>query len=215
MRISKIAKQRQRDRYNIFVDGRFKLAVSAEVLAAERLQVGDMLDPATEQRLQVADSDSKALVKAYDLLSRRGHSVQELSQKLRHKGFADRSIIRVIERLSHLGYLDDQAFARAWLSSRGGSRGEHKLRQELRHKGVAEEVITTSLTEWSAAADQLGEAVRLARSRRNRYANMNWSEASRKLASYLGGRGYSYDIVRAALDQLASEYGGRSEVTAP
>ena len=49
-----------------------------------------------------------------------------------------RSWRRSSARLTELGYLDDEAFARAWVESRDRARprGEHALRRELQLKGV-------------------------------------------------------------------------------
>jgi len=53
----------------------------------------------------------------------------------------------VIERLVELGYLDDDAFARAWVESRDRAkpRGEHALRRELGLKGVDRSLVDAVL----------------------------------------------------------------------
>ena len=49
-------------------------------------------------------------------------------------------------RMTELGYLDDEAFARAWVASRDRARprGEHALRRELQLKGVDRSLIDAS-----------------------------------------------------------------------
>lgn len=53
----------------------------------------------------------------------------------------------VVEQLIELGYLDDEAFARAWVESRDRARprGESALRQELVLKSVSRDVIDAVL----------------------------------------------------------------------
>ncbi len=53
----------------------------------------------------------------------------------------------VIGRLQALGYLDDEAFARAWLGSRDRSRprGRAALRRELQLKGLGAELVDAAL----------------------------------------------------------------------
>jgi regulatory protein len=53
-------------------------------------------------------------------------------------GYRTELVLGVVERLADLGYLDDEAFARAWVESRDRAkpRGEHALRRELGEKGV-------------------------------------------------------------------------------
>ncbi len=58
-----------------------------------------------------------------------------------------------IERLTDLGMLDDEAFARAWVESRDRARprGERALRAELRQKGVADRAMAAALAERELA----------------------------------------------------------------
>ncbi len=58
-----------------------------------------------------------------------------------------------------LGYLDDAAFARAWIESRDRAhpRGANALRRELRLKGVADEIAIEAIAERDQA-DQTATA---------------------------------------------------------
>ena len=62
-------------------------------------------------------------------------------------------------RLAALGYLDDAAFARAWVESRDRARprGARALRDELRRKGVAAEAVEAALTAREATATGTAE----------------------------------------------------------
>ena len=66
-----------------------------------------------------------------------------------HLGYAEGVTDEALSRLSRMGYLDDHAFARAWVESRDRSRprGETALRQELRRKGVDEAIVRAILQE--------------------------------------------------------------------
>jgi regulatory protein len=54
-----------------------------------------------------------------------------------------------IERMTELGMLDDDVFARAWVESRDRARprGERAIREELRLKGVDRAVVEAVLTD--------------------------------------------------------------------
>jgi regulatory protein len=74
---------------------------------------------------------------------------------LRHLGYPQPLVDGVVERLTEMNYLDDVAFARAWVESRDRARprGETALRRELGLKGVARSVIDEVLAERHDAAD--------------------------------------------------------------
>ena len=86
-------------------------------------------------------------------LAVRSRSVEETRRRLRHLGYPVGLCDTVIERLVETGYLDDEAFARAWVESRDRARprGVTALRRELQHKGVPEATIAAVLAARSRA----------------------------------------------------------------
>jgi regulatory protein len=63
-----------------------------------------------------------------------------------------------IERMTELGMLDDEAFARAWVESRDRARprGERAIREELRLKGIDRATTDVVLGERRDAAAAAG-----------------------------------------------------------
>jgi regulatory protein len=63
-------------------------------------------------------------------------------------------VAEVLERLERLGYLDDAAFARAWIESRDRARprGEVALRRELARMGIDDDVVRDALAEREGQA---------------------------------------------------------------
>lgn len=206
MIITAIKKQQRRDRYNIFVDGTFKAAFSAEVLATSGLAKGDELKPGQLESYVERDAYGKVLAKAYDYLSRRPHGTAELKVKLKRKEYETSLVEEVIEHLIELNYLDDAAFAKRWIESRGSTRGPALLRQELRQKRLAADVIEPVLAEQREQKDEIAEAEELARHRLERLTNEPWQSVYTKLSGYLSRRGYSYDTVRQVLVTLKEEH---------
>lgn len=202
MKITRIAKQEKRDRYNIFGDGKFVTALAAEVLAQAGLRQGDEIDPGTLEELSGRDEYTKALHKAYSYLSRRPHSRGELLTKLSRKNFAPELIEEVLGHLAELGYLNDEDFARQWVMERGTTRGPKLLRAELRKKRLSDDIIKKVLIDHREEHDLAKEAETLARKRLERLAGQPWEQTYTKLSAYLARRGYDYDIVRNVLGKL-------------
>jgi regulatory protein len=82
-------------------------------------------------------------------LSVRPRSVTETRRRLHHLGYPHDLVDTVIERLVEMDYLDDEAFARAWVESRDRAkpRGETALRRELALKGVDRSVVDDVLSQ--------------------------------------------------------------------
>ena len=76
------------------------------------------------------------------------------------------------------------------------------LEQELRFKGVAPEVVRETLDETEL--DEDAAALELARDRLRRGADSHLEPEvqRRRLAGFLGRRGYDYDVVRRVMKRL-------------
>lgn len=90
-----------------------------------------------EQRSK-EDDPSEVLDTAARFLEARPRSEDEVRRKLLRLGYRPEMVEEAVGKLLAVGYLDDEAFARAWVESRDRAtpRGEHALRRELGQKGV-------------------------------------------------------------------------------
>jgi regulatory protein len=104
-----------------------------------------------EVREQKAAVDDPAVVfeAAARFLEARSRSVHEVRRRLTRAGYQADLIEGAIERMVELGFLDDEAFARAWVESRDRARprGERAIREELRLKGVDRASVDLVLAE--------------------------------------------------------------------
>jgi regulatory protein len=107
------------------------------------------------ERRAAVDDVGEVLDAAARFLEPRPRSVAEVRRRLTSAGYRSELIDAAIERLLALQYLDDDAFARAWVESRDRAhpRGEHALRRELQLKGVQRSVIEAVLDERRTSAD--------------------------------------------------------------
>ncbi len=110
-----------------------------------------------ERRAAVEDVD-EVLNAAARFLEARQRSVAEVRRRLTGAGYRSDLVDAAIARMGELGYLDDDAFARAWVESRDRARprGEHALRRELQLKGVDNAIIGGVLDERRSGAGDEG-----------------------------------------------------------
>jgi len=104
-----------------------------------------------DERAEISDP-SLVLEAALRFLEARQRSVVEVRTRLNIAGYRPDLVEGAIERLSELGMLDDEAFARSWLESRDRARprGERALRVELTRKGIDRTVTDDALAEREA-----------------------------------------------------------------
>jgi regulatory protein len=105
----------------------------------------------TERRARRAAVDDPAVVleAAARFLEVRSRSVAEVRRRLTGAGYRGELVDGAIARMTDLGMLDDEAFARTWVESRDRAhpRGERAIREELRLKGINRETIDLVLGE--------------------------------------------------------------------
>lgn len=93
-----------------------------------------------EQRERRAAIEDPAVVleAAARFLEARPRSIAEVRRRLTGAGYRADLVDGAIERLTELGMLDDEQFARSWVESRDRARprGERAILDELRQKGI-------------------------------------------------------------------------------
>jgi regulatory protein len=149
------------------------------------------------------------------LLAVRPRTRSELDTALRRRGYDDDVISEILDRYSDVGIIDDEAFARAWVTSRHHSKGlaRRALAGELRRKGVNDDDLGAALDEVDdeSEADTARALVeRRLRAERRRARGDDAEEARkaeaaliRKLVGMLARKGYSsglaYRVVKEAM----------------
>jgi regulatory protein len=204
--ITKISAQEHNpDRLNVFLGEVFAFGVGIDAAASQQLEVGLELTPERVTEIKITDEIGRATESALGLVARRPRSVREITDRLRRKGFEQATIDRAIEKLEGWGYIDDTEFARFWVENRASHkpRGHRLLEQELRQKGVDRELVKEAIAE--AEIDEEGAALDLARAKLPSYKHDDPQTARRKLVGYLQRRGFDYDVIKPAIDQVLGE----------
>ncbi len=149
-------------------------------------------DPA-EETLDEASARRLAM----NLLARREHSRQELTDKLGRRNIDPGTLESIIDKLTAEGLQSDGRFAESYSHSRmQRGRGPVRIRMELEQRGVSAALIDTTM----AALDVNWRA--LARDVRSRKfgsgAPGSYKEKARQ-SRFLQHRGFSHDQIRAAM----------------
>lgn len=185
-------------------DGR-RVRVDAEQMARYGLAPGEAIADDLLARLEAHDLYRRAREKAVRLLAIRPRTTAELRGRLRRSGVTGDLMRTVINDLTAARYLDDLAFARAWVTGRMTSRlfGLRRLRWELRQKGLPPPIIEQAIRETfgeespSDAEEQRARAV-IAR-RLPPYRRLAPEVRARRLAGLLARRGFASTTIARVL----------------
>lgn len=140
--------------------------------------------------------------KAYDLLSRRAHSSQELRVKLSKKDFSARDIDKVIAECERLGFLNDELFAKDYAAELGRQgKGSYRIQMQLRKKGLPDELIEQAmLREEDSEVENAENALR--GKLRSLIHEDDINKRRQKAYRFLAYRGFSADIISKLMDKI-------------
>jgi len=205
--ITKVEVQKNdKQRCSVFVDGEFLLGVSAELVYEFKLAKGDVL---TEQALnQLLDQEEllEAKTAAFNLLSYRQRSRQEIKERLLRKDYGLEVVNQVLQILEQLDYIDDREFAISWTKDRiTKGFGPYRIRRQLKEKGVAKELIESVLEEEYSSQLEYELAEKLASKKRVHYRDADAYERRNKLSQVLKRKGFSFETINLVLDDLLEE----------
>jgi regulatory protein len=209
MKITALSPQKHDpDRVSVFVDGEFRMGLSAEIALAAGLRMGQPVDEAGLLELERRDRFWQAREAALRLLAVRPRSAAELLRRLRMKGYEPEVGEEVIARLRELGMIDDAAFAGLVVRDRVRLRpqGARRLANELRARGVDADTARAAIRE-TMEGEQTDER-ELARRAAEKWRPRPGEEparARRRLHGFLARRGFDGDVIREVLDEAAPD----------
>jgi regulatory protein len=203
--------KRDPERVSVSIDGAFAFALPAIVAVQRGLKRGVVLDEAAVLELAELAEAERAVEAALNFVSYRPRSEREVRDRLRQRGFPPDAIDYAVDKMRGWNYLNDRAFAEFWVENRTehSPRGKRALQAELRAKGVDRAVVGDVLE--STDLNESDAALELARKRLRSLSSLDEATQKRRLAAYLGRRGYGWDVIRPVFATLFSGEGAADD----
>lgn len=210
-KISRITIQKKnKDRYNIFLEkdknNVYGFSVHEETLISERLQKGMELEDTTIDSLLAKDTIHKGYSLALNFLSFRMRSINEMEQYLQKKEIDEEHIPIIIKRLTNERWLDDAAFAEAYVRTKvlTTPKGPLIIKKELLEKRVDADKVEAALIHFPAEA-QLEKVMKFIEKSARNSAKQSFSQQQNKLKQSLIQKGFSQTIIKEAFNQATQE----------
>ena len=207
MRITALQPQTNNpNRVNVFVDGQFLLGVNALIVLQMDLAVDQELSPAQLEELRSEEALQQTIDRAFNYLSFRPRSREEVRRYLRRKETSPELIEAVLARLDSLDLVNDRSFASFWLENREqfSPRGAQALRNELRMKGIERDVVDELIDEEKDEERALLAGRKKALSL-IRLPDMDYATFRTRLGSFLQRRGFGYEVATRTVRALWKE----------
>ncbi len=187
---------KDKTRCNIYVDGRFCLGLSLETTIKNRLKVGQTVSPERLSEIQLESEKNAAFDKALTHISATRKTEKQIREFLAKKGYLPAVCDYVVEKMLGYGFLNDGEYAEAYVGFAAVRKGSKLIRMELRQKGISETEIENALGTLDTESEVSSAAAILQKYMRGKTADR---ETLTKAFRYLMGKGFDYEIARAAL----------------
>jgi regulatory protein len=186
------------------VGGRPYYTVPKEIVTAERLEPGGVIDPALHERLGRAADQEAAFRAGLRTLELRPFAQADLGRRLVRRGHPREAVDAALERVAELGLLDDAAFAREYAESRAArGRGPARIRRDLMSMGVARaETDAAIAARWPDGVEDEALPLALAERRAAQLGNLPRPVKRRRLLAYLTRRGFTGRTVNQVVTRV-------------
>ena len=171
-------------------------------------------DPDAEPLPLTEDQHAKLLARATNLcvwhLSQSGKTRKQLSESMRKHEVPDDIQDAVLDRLTELRLVDDEAFAVSFAASRHEYRrmGSGAIRQSLRQKGIDDEAITVAMEGIDPEAEAANARTLVDRKLRSTQG-LDRNKRTQRLVGMLTRKGYnmglSFQVIKEALEAEAEQ----------
>lgn len=189
----------------VCADGSPVLRVAKKHYAQRPLTLGEDVDVESYADSIAALQQNDAYEAALTCLDFSERTAGELIRALTRKGFVAPAAEAAVARLVENGIVDDLRYARRIAESASKKPvGRYALRRKLMAKGVGEADVEDAL-EALGTEQQLAAAKEAAAKLGRKYASLPPREARAKLSQALARRGFSWDVISSALDDLTED----------
>lgn len=192
--------QKNKSRFNIYLDKghgeEYGFSVHENVLIHRRLQKGMEIDEAVLTQILQEEEVNKAYLHGIHYLSYGMRSQKEMVEYLQKKEYSGSAIGEAIQKLKQERYLDDGAFAKAYVLTKRNttSKGPLIIKQELIQKGIKGKELEMGMHEFSFE-QQMDKATEWVKKKAKQSLRHSKREQELRLKNQLRTKGFGQDII--------------------
>ena len=190
---------KDKNRCNVYVDGRFYCGIKLEVAIKYHLKAGMHIEKSQLDEIQLETEKSQAVDKAMTHLSATMKTERQMRDFLAKKGYTEAVCDYVLERLQYYNFIDDYAYCRAYINTVHG-KGRRAIEADLIKRKANREAISAVLDEFE---EDDGEAYEILQ----KYLRGKVIDKTNLLKGYkyLLSKGFSYDTAQSAMEKFNVE----------
>lgn len=192
----------QKGKYKIYLNNEFAFVLYRGELKKYQIEIGNNLSEADYNRILCEVLIKRATKRAMHLLQSTERTEDQLRRKLKENLYPARAIQEAVDYVKSYHYIDDEAYARRFLTFKSSIWSRKKIEMELMNKGISKTIIQSVLEEENE--DTASERELLQNLMKKKWEGLNPEDpkSKEKLFRYLVGKGFSYSDISDAYEHL-------------
>ncbi len=188
--------RKNKERVNVYIDGKFAFACYTDVAAEQGLRVGRELSEAKIEEISLADGETYAIKKAMSYVAVRQRTKRDIERKLKEKEIAPQHIEKAIATLTEYGYISDDEYAEAYARELAERYPKRTVKQKLLQKGIDSALAEAAVRNM----DDMPLLARLYERYAERYAGEEERKRSQKIVRALMQKGFDYGDIQNIME---------------
>lgn len=205
-KITKISAQKNKGRYNLFLDEEFFCGITEDTILQFGLKKGMLLDDDMLLCLKEHEKKNQCFNDSLKLLGRQSYFTKTLKDKLNQKGYSEEEISFTISKLQDLGYINDALLTTSYIKDkkRFSQKGSVYIAQMLRVKGVDSGQIKQSLSKYYSLEEEIVSCQAVATKKLESYKKKETDsyKLKGKLYLFLAQRGFRKEAIEVVIKEL-------------
>lgn len=190
--------EKNKNRCNIFIDGDFFMGLPIDLVYKNSLKVGDEVDTVFLENLLAEKEYLEALSKATDYVSKYLKTKKQVKTYLLNKGYNDKIIYQVIDKLVEYNFINDKEYAKRYIEGNCNKQGANLLKYNLMMKGLKKEDILSIYDESEIDSKQIAKDIAQKKIKNRELTKENLSKVYR----YIISKGFSYEDANFAINSI-------------
>ncbi|MBR4832009.1 MAG: regulatory protein RecX [Butyrivibrio sp.] len=188
-------------RSKIFIDGEFAFVLYKGELCNYGISKDRELSEETYLEITRELLPKRATKQAMELLVKKDYTEKKLRDTLSEGLYPVNCIDTAIEYVKSYNYLDDERYARDYISYHIELKGRNRIIRDLMNKGVSKDVIEAVLDDYGEEECKTVETEQIKKLliKKHYSSDMDYKE-KQKIIAFLMRRGYSLDVIKTAMD---------------
>ncbi|MBQ7373661.1 MAG: RecX family transcriptional regulator [Clostridia bacterium] len=192
--------QKTPTRCNIFLNNLFYCGLELETVMKFRLKVGQEIEEEKLDEIQCDSERLKATERALTFLSNRAKTKRQVKEYLQKKGYTEKTVSAVLEKLIEYKYVSDENYAEDYVRVYSNKKGKRLIAMELKQKGVSDEDMQSAL---NSIENEEKNAQKVAEKYlRNKEKS---KENILKCYKYLISKGFDYDLAKQTVERIKTD----------